>query len=106
MFQHLQGTIPESDSSALERTAFPASADIGDHNDGVANLRSLINSMSSKPNDGPEIGDGTPKTLTTDSGPLAFPRGQPPEHLAFVHKDDILDTQIEPDTVAALPWPH
>ena len=67
---------------------------------GVATLRSLTQPTS------PEtLKDGyltTSVDPTISSGPHEFPRYHPPEHIQYTHKDEILDTQVEPDTIGEL----
>ena len=66
-------------------------------NAGVANLHAV-----KPPSPQAETGDGTPKTPPASSGPHAFPRGLPLDALDVLPKDQVLDVQIEADTVGVL----
>ena len=97
MFPQLSNKEQEDAKLAHESDIFPVD-DISDTS-GVANLRSLITALrTSKPI---ESGDGTPETLPTLGGALEPTQSQTLQ-TQFVHKDDLLDTQVDPDTVGIL----
>jgi hypothetical protein len=67
---------------------------------GVATLRTL-----KQPTSPETLKDGyltTSVDPTIPRGPHEFPRNHPPEHIQYVHKDELLDTQVEPDTIGEL----
>lgn len=67
---------------------------------GVATLSSLIQPTSSETSKDGNLTTSVDPTIS--SGPHEFPRYHPPEHIQYTNKDEVLDIQMEPDTVGEL----